>query len=58
LEEVVNDAAGGHETGIYCAADDAPKRIPGGMVEPIPKFLQREDINKFVIQETKGRFRT
>ena len=41
LQEIVDDTARGHETGIDGAANDATERVPCRGVKPVPEFLHR-----------------
>ena len=39
MEDVVNDAACGHQSRVDGTADDTSERVPCGMVEPVPERL-------------------
>lgn len=39
MEDIVNDTAGGHETGVDGTTNDATERIPCCGIKPVPKFL-------------------
>ena len=40
VEDVINNTARGHQTGIDGSADNTPERIPCCRIEPVPKNLQ------------------
>lgn len=48
MQEVVDDTASRHETGVDSPTNDTTERVPRSRVEPIPEFLRMKSQYKVV----------